>query len=142
MGFVQNSTAPVLSCSVWSLIKSVAKMEAKGKCPAKRTPQTGFLSKGPLEQDPGAQPWVEHQPFLPPCPEPAQLCFIHHIPLFPGMKFTDPGSSQPSVSSHLLLSRDTRSQGHTARHGHCPLCAPGGYNIYFPWNLARRIQSM
>lgn len=80
LGFVQNSTALVLSCSVWSLIKSGAKMEAKGKCPAKRTPQTGFLSlsNGPSEQDPRAQPWLEHQPFLPPCPEPAWLCFIHH----------------------------------------------------------------
>lgn len=41
---------------------------------------------------------------------PAQswLCFVHHMPLFPGMKFPDPGSA----SLHLLLSRDTGC-GHT-----------------------------
>lgn len=73
---------------------------------------------GPLEQDPQAQscpavpqPWVEHQPFLPPCPELA-LLYPSHAPVprdeVPRSRF------QPAFSSsHLLLSREKSGCGHT-----------------------------
>lgn len=63
---------------------------------------------------------------LPPSLPRAGLALLYpSIPLFPGMKCTDPGSSQPSASSHLLLCRDTAC-GHTETRTHSTPRAAAG----------------
>lgn len=71
-------------------------MEAKGKCPAKSTPQTGFpsLCQGPLGAGSSGTAAISSATALAgtsalPSSLPAQswLCCIHHIPLLPGMRF-------------------------------------------------------
>lgn len=113
-------------------------MEAKGKCPAKRTPQTGFpsLFQGPLGAGSSGTAAISSATALAgtsalPSSLPAQswLCFVHHIPLLPGLQFPDPGSSQPSGAAPCCfpgtLGVDTRRQGHTAQHGPLPALLQG-----------------
>lgn len=111
-------------------------MGAKGKCPAKRTPQTGFpsLFQGPLGAGSSGTAVISSAAAgtsALPSSLPAQswLCFIHHIPLLPGLQFPDPGSSQPSGAATCCFAEtlgvDTRRQGHTAHHGPLPALLQG-----------------
>lgn len=130
-------------------------MEAKGKCPAKRTPQTGFpsLFQGPLGAGSSGTAAISSATALEgtsalPSSLPAQswLCFVHHIPLLPGLQFPDPGSSQPSGAAPCCfpgtLGVDTRRQRTHSTAQAAASSAPGAHSIYFPWNLVGRIQSM
>lgn len=68
---------------------------------------------------------------------PAQswLCFIHHMPLFPGMKFPDPGSSQPSAAPTCCFPEkkvgvDTRRQGHSTAGAAAALRSRGLQHLF------------
>lgn len=145
LGFVQNSTALVLSCSVWSLIKSGAKMKAKGKCLAKRTPQTGFLplAAGSLGTAvTSSATALRGTSALPPSLPRASLALLY--PSHPTVprdevhrsRFQTAFSELPpaALQRHCMWAHGDKDTQHIT--GRCCLCAPGAHNIYFPWNLA------
>lgn len=121
-------------------------MEAEGKCPATRTPHTGFpsLFQGPLGAGSSgtAVPQLEHQPFLlPACPE---LALLH--PSHPTAPRDEVPRFLPAFRScHLLLSRDTgwaHGDKDTQQTTAAATSAPGAHSVHLPWDLVGRIQSM
>lgn len=129
-------------------------MEAKGKCPAKRTPQTGFpsLFQGPLGAGSSGTAAISSATALAGTSALPSSCLPRAGSALPITSHCSQGRGSQSRfqaafrSCHLLLCRDTGC-GHTDTRTHSTPraaagSAPGAHSVHFPWNLVGRIQSV